>query len=248
MKVNILRNEQVNSNGRGPFSLQIRRPGLIDGNLEKEDYAFGPLSRIDHAYIGKGVTIRMHEHINDEIISYMWQGEMLHEDSTGLKKSCSPTKQMLMGAGRSFFHQESTPTGPVEMLQIIIRPSEKDFEPRIQFAEMQLPEVSDWRLIAGPTESNAPLELRQQIIFYDVYGKTDEAFILPIAAGYTPWLYVMDGEITSHGEILRKGDAISATAEELTEIQMTKDTTVVLFLVDLKAKMTLVGNFSGVKR
>ncbi|MGE7759713.1 pirin family protein [Peribacillus sp. NPDC097895] len=196
----------------------------------------------------QGATISMHEHINDEILSYMWQGEMLHEDSTGLKESCSPTKQMLMGAGKSFFHEESTPTGPVEMLQVFMRPSEKDLEPRVQFAEMQLPEVSEWRLIAGPTESDAPLELRQQIIVYDVHGKTDEAFILPFVDGYTPWLYVMDGEITAHGKILRKGDAISDTAEELTTIQMTKDTTVVLFLVDLEAPMTLAGNFSGVKR
>ncbi|WP_342429245.1 pirin family protein [Neobacillus sp. FSL H8-0543] len=246
--MNILRNEQAYSNGGGVFSLQIRRPGLIDGNLEKEDHAFGPLSRIDHAKIGQGAMISMHEHINDEIFSYMWQGEMLHEDSTGLKESCSPTKQMLMGAGKSFFHQESTPTGPVEMLQVFIRPSEKGLEPRVQFAEMQLPEVSEWRLIAGPTKSNAPLELRQQIIVYDVHGKIDEAFTLPFVDGYTPWLYVMDGEITAHGETLRKGDAISDTAEVLTTIQLTKDTTVVLFLVDLEAPMTLAGNFSGVKR
>ena len=82
--MNILRNEQAYSNGGGVFSLQIRRPGLIDGIFEKEDHAFGPLSRIDHEKIGQGATIRMHEHINDEILNYMWQGEMLHEDSTGL--------------------------------------------------------------------------------------------------------------------------------------------------------------------
>ncbi|OXS72197.1 quercetin 2,3-dioxygenase [Lysinibacillus sp. KCTC 33748] len=246
--MNILRNEQAYSNGGGVFSLQIHRPGLIDGIFEKEDHAFGPLSRIDHAKIGKGTMIRMHEHINDEILSYMWQGEMLHEDSSGLKETCSSTKLMIMGAGRSFFHEESTPTGPVEMLQVFIRPSEKDFEPRVQFAEMKLPEVSDWRLIAGPTEAKAPLEIRQQIIVYDVHGKIDEAFTLPIVAGYTPWLYVMDGEIMAHGESLYKGDAISGTAEELTTIQITKDSTVVLFLVDLKAPMTLAGNFSGVKR
>ncbi|EGA90949.1 accessory protein [Planococcus donghaensis MPA1U2] len=246
--MNILRNEQAYSNGGGAFSLQFRRPGLIDGNFEKEDHAFGPLSRIDHAKIGQGTKISMHEHINDEILSYMWRGEMLHEDSSGLKKFCSPTNQMLMGAGNSFFHEESTPTGSVEMLQIFIRPAEKDLEPRVLFADMQLPEISNWRLIAGPSEVNAPLELRQQIVVYDVHGKPGETFTLPVVTGYTPWLYVMDGEITAHGESLHKGDAISSTAEELTTIQLEKDTTIVLFLVDLKASMTLAGSFSGVKR
>ncbi|MFJ8065677.1 hypothetical protein ACIQYS_13680 [Psychrobacillus sp. NPDC096426] len=65
--------------------------------------------------------------------------------------------------------------------------------------------------------------------------------------GYTPWLYVMGGEFSARGKSLHKGDAISGSVEELTTIQMTKDTTVVLFLVDLEAPMTLADNFRGVK-
>lgn len=246
--MNILRNEQGYSNGGKLFSLQIRRPGLIDGNVDKEDHAFGPLSRLDHANIARGTVIKMHEHTNDEILSYMWRGELLHEDSTGLSEVISPAKHMMMGAGKSFFHQESAKNGPVEMLQIIIRPEEKDLEPAVQFAEIAVPEVNDWRLIGGPTEINAPLVIRQKVVVYDVHGKQGEQFTLPQIEGYTPWLYVFDGEITAHGETLRKGDGISGTSDELTAITLVKDTTVVLFLVDLNAKMTLAGNFSGVKR
>lgn len=47
----------------------------------------------------------MHEHINDEILSYMWKGKMLHKDSSGEKVMISPNKHMLMGAGKSFFHE-----------------------------------------------------------------------------------------------------------------------------------------------
>jgi len=69
--MDILRNEVASSNGGGKFSLQICRPGLIDGVFEKDDHAFGPLSRIDHAKIAPGTVVRMHEHINDEILIYM---------------------------------------------------------------------------------------------------------------------------------------------------------------------------------
>ncbi|HJF31770.1 MAG TPA: pirin family protein [Sporosarcina psychrophila] len=40
----------------------------------------------------------------DEILSYVWKDEMLHEDSTGQKVLISPEKHMMMGAGKSFFH------------------------------------------------------------------------------------------------------------------------------------------------
>ena len=46
----------------------------------------------------------------------------MHEDSTGQRVELSPRRPMMMNAGRSFFHEESTPDVPVEMLQIFIRP------------------------------------------------------------------------------------------------------------------------------
>jgi quercetin 2,3-dioxygenase len=84
--MDILRNEGAYSNGGGAFSLQIRRPGIIDGIFDKEDHAFGPLSRIDHAKVAPGTIVRMHEHINDEILTYVWRGEIIHEDSSGVKQ------------------------------------------------------------------------------------------------------------------------------------------------------------------
>ncbi|KXZ20527.1 hypothetical protein AXI58_00715 [Bacillus nakamurai] len=124
--MHILKSTQAYSNGGEIFSLQMKRPGMIYQDFTRDDFAFGPLSRIDHAKLGQGALIPMHEHINDEILSYMWKGKMLHEDSSGEKVMISPTKHMLMGAGKSFFHEESTPEGPVEMLQIFIRPEKAD--------------------------------------------------------------------------------------------------------------------------
>ena len=58
----------------------------------------------------------------------------------------------------------------------------------------------------------------------------------------------VDGSMESHGETFRKGDAISGQVNQLTHIALLEDTTLVLFLVTLDAKMTLAGNFSGVKK
>ena len=67
-----------------------------------EAHAFGPISRIDHANIKKGVLVPMHEHTNDEIISYMFKGKMFHEDSAQKSEDISPKRIMLMSAGKSF--------------------------------------------------------------------------------------------------------------------------------------------------
>lgn len=246
--MNILKSEQSFSNGGGMFSMKMRRPGLIYQDVKRADWAFGPLARIDHAHLQKGVVIGMHEHVNDEILSYMYKGDMLHEDSDGRSELISPTKNMLMGAGKSFFHQESAPNENIEMLQIFIRPYAADLKPQVQFAERTIEQNGDWTLIGGPKELNAPLVLRQQIAVFDVHGKSGQTLELPKVDGMTPWLYVMDGKAKVEGNTLNKGDAITGEVDELEEVTLLENSTLVLFLVDLNAKMTFAGNFSGIKK
>ncbi|WP_026564774.1 pirin family protein [Bacillus sp. UNC41MFS5] len=245
--MNILRHHQSYSNGHKVFNLTFKRPGLIWQDTTLDDFAFGALSRIDHAKLGQGAFVKMHEHINDEILSYMWNGEMLHKDSDGTEIMISPSKHMLMNAGRSFFHEETTPNGTVEMLQIFIRPSEADLEPKVQFFDTNN-KNEDWKLIAGPKEMSAPLEIRQNIAVYDAHAKNGAKLEIPKLENYTPWLYVMNGAIKAGEETLYKGDAVTGNEKELQEVELIEDTTLVLFLVDLNAQMTFSGNFSGLKR
>ncbi|MCU5746522.1 pirin family protein [Staphylococcus sp. SQ8-PEA] len=246
--MNILKKDQVFPQGNHMFSIKLIRPGLIWQDPELDDYAFGPLSRIDHANLAKGTLVRMHEHVNDEILSYIWKGNMLHEDSTGKKVTISPAKYMMMGAGKSFFHEESTPNESVEMLQIFIRPREKDLEPEVQFSSAEIKSNNDWNLVAGPENIDPPLTIRQDVIVMDYHGKKNDVIEVPQYDGMTPWLYVMDGSINISNQTLDKGEAITTEDSDFSEVKLLKDTTLVLFLVDLNAPMTLAGNFSGVKK
>lgn len=65
----------------GPFQLRRIRPGITLG--QPGDPGFGGLGTIDHAKLQSGLVVRMHEHRNDEIISYMRAGQMRHTDSGG---------------------------------------------------------------------------------------------------------------------------------------------------------------------
>ncbi len=115
----------------GPFTVNLIAAGRL---LDKEtDFAFGPLARFDHANANIGTFVKMHDHINDEILSYMWKGEMMHDDSTGNMVKISDRKLMMMNAGSGFRHEESVPEKDVEMLQIFIRPEKADLHPKFNF-------------------------------------------------------------------------------------------------------------------
>ncbi len=77
----ILRADPISRKDDGRFHLRRVRPGAILGR--DADPAFGSLSIIDHANLDRGAIVHMHEHKDDEILSYVWRGTMVHEDSTG---------------------------------------------------------------------------------------------------------------------------------------------------------------------
>jgi len=239
----ILRDNATRAFRRGPFQVKRMRPGAILG--VGTDPAFGPLSVIDHANLDVGTVVSMHEHNNDEILSYMWRGTMVHEDSAGHRIPISSSKLMMMNAGESFWHEESTPDVPVEMLQIFIRPHTADLPGRVQFYDppQKLPD-GEWHLIAGPESSNAPLKIRQRVFVSDAHLEKSSQLRVPGVEGMNPWLYVMDGAVTLGKARLGKGDAATDFAAAA-RISAETETTLVLFLVDRSAPASKAGTISG---
>jgi quercetin 2,3-dioxygenase len=243
--LHVLPAQQSPSIGRGPFRIRRVRPGLALG-AESGDPALGPLSVIDHSTLAVGTVVPMHQHINDEILSYMWRGVMVHEDSDGNRVELCSRRLMMMGAGKGFWHEESVPTEPVEMLQIFIRPEATDLKPQVEFWERPEPSPGQgWQLVAGPEGSTAPLTIRQRVMVFDAHPKAGDELDVPTVAGPTPWVYVLDGSVTAGGQQLGQGDALTDLDASLPPIRVGSDSVLVAFLVDRSAPASLRGTMSG---
>lgn len=55
---------------------------------------------------GKGIDVRPHPHIGLSTVSFLFEGEIVHRDSLGVKKSITPGAVNLMTAGRGVTHSE----------------------------------------------------------------------------------------------------------------------------------------------
>ncbi|MDT8849010.1 pirin family protein [Pantoea dispersa] len=228
----------------GPFSIRRIFPGQSIPSLQ--DNALGPLSVIDHANLATGTVVAMHEHVNDEILSYMWRGSMVHEDSAGHRTSLSSKKLMMMNAGKSFWHEESTPAEPAEMLQIFIRPREADLEGHVQFMDRPDGIVhDDWTLLAGPAGSNAPLTIRQDVYVSDIMLSHGSRTTPPCVSGMAGWLYIMDGGLAVGEQRLVKGDALAVSDGALPEVVATENSLLICFQVRLDAPAIMDGTISG---
>ncbi|MFS2041748.1 MULTISPECIES: pirin family protein [Rhizobium/Agrobacterium group] len=228
--------------GQG-FGVEIMYPGL---SLTTDDSGIGPIGRIDRAQVQPGHLIGMHPHKDDEILTYMRGGEMLHRDTVGNEEKLDKTRFMMMNAGHHFQHEElMLGETPVRALQIFLRPNAPDLEPMVQFHDfVDENSENDWRLIAGARR--APLTVRSDVSVFDARLTAKTELRLPTAADseMAYLVYVFDGEIDLGNVTLSTGESAFTRSFDH-HPRAVADSDVVLFAFAPDGKVFRGGMFSG---
>ncbi len=233
------------SHGSDMFRIERVRPGR--GMTTDGDLGLGPLGAFDHAFLKPGMVVEMHEHRNDEIVSYLRRGTMHHVDTLGNRVPLTPTQFSVMNAGVGMQHEESVPDdgGDVELLQIFVRPRSDDLDPGFQQHTVDSARSPDgWRLLVGPEQSDAPLTVRNRVWIHDAFLGSG-SIQLPRADGLVTWLYVFDGSVLLDGRLLQKGDGAALRDEPSVTIECQSPADLVCFLVDMSAPASRSGTLSG---
>ncbi|HLO79972.1 MAG TPA: pirin family protein [Chitinophagaceae bacterium] len=238
---------------KGKFIIRLVSPGrkLLD---PADPNGLGPLGRMDHSTLDPGMIIPMHPHVNDEILSYMRKGQMMHRDSKGHIELLYGHHMMMMNAGKEFYHEETCMDDnedgiedKVEMLQIFFRPKEDDMEPQVQFHNFEFYHSIDlWRMIGGPEDSDAPLKIRSQAWFFDAHLEQSSIETPDLdQEGYVGFLYVFEGsvEIEGTGEVLQKGDNAVFQHEQYI-LTAQEPTDLVFFILDTRSKYSRNGMYA----
>ncbi|QSY98056.1 pirin family protein (plasmid) [Rhizobium bangladeshense] len=227
------------------FGVEILYPGLT---LTPDDSGIGPIGRIDRAQVQPGHLIGMHPHKDDEILTYFRGGEILHRDTIGNERKLGTTQFMMMNAGHTFQHEElMLGERPIKALQIFLRPSISDLEPKVQFHEFPEEEsIDSWRLIAGPR--TAPLIVRSDVRVFDARLSGQVQLRLPLSEkGRDMLLYVFSGEVAFADDVFTEGESVFLTNSD-SRLAASSEADVVLFTFDLEAEVYRGGMFSGNQR
>ncbi len=216
-------------------------PGLsIDGT----DSGIGAIGRIERSYSLPGFVAPMHPHRDDEILSYVRSGMLLHLDSMGHEEKITPEKVLVMNAGVIFQHEERTlGRDPVEAYHVYFRPEKDGLEPMVQFSEIGSPRSDEWRLLAARLD--APLVLRAHAWVHDANLKVG-SYRFPSFAqtSVARVLIVCEGQMRIGAQFFRKGDIV--TLSEATRTFMIVGAAKLLLIsTDTRARCFLGGLSSG---
>ncbi|MBA2452369.1 MAG: pirin family protein [Chloroflexia bacterium] len=226
---------------QGPFVIHINFPGRLVPR--SNDHGHGPLAAIAESLLDPGAWIRLHEHSNDEIISWVPEGVMRHNDRTVGELIADPDHLMIMNAGRSFWHEERTEHHDphLRMLQIFVRPHTLDLEPEIQHGPIDPLVPNEWRHLFGPVSSDAPFTVRNDVHLHDIRLDRDTSVELPAIAGWDTYFYVFTGVVEVDGTPFGEAESGLIVGDGGLTVTAQAPTLLVSFLINPNATTTRMG-------
>jgi redox-sensitive bicupin YhaK (pirin superfamily) len=147
-----------------------------------------------------------------EIISYVLEGVLTHEDSMGNGSAIVPGDVQRMSAGTGVRHSEFNhgKTGLTHLLQIWIKPRSTGGEPSYEQKHFPVDEKRGrLRLVASPDGRNGSVSMNQDACLYAGLFDGDEAAGLMIAPGRRGYVHLARGSISVNGQRLYAGDAVT---------------------------------------
>ncbi|MDU0112548.1 pirin family protein [Psychrosphaera aquimarina] len=158
-----------------------------------------------------------HGHRDMEIISYVIEGSLKHEDSTGNKYIVPAGDIQRMSAGTGVMHSEfnASSTNAVKFLQIWIQPNVMGISP--SYEQKSIPQQGQLTPLITPTGSEDTLAINQNAKLSRLVLKTGEQFTLNSeqSVGY---LHIVKGslavdDLTEEPEFVA-GDAFAFDPEQ----------------------------------
>ena len=172
---------------------------------------YGALRVINEDRVQPGSGFGEHGHRDMEIISYVLEGALGHQDSMGNGSTIVPGDVQRMSAGRGVRHSEFNhdKKGATHFLQIWIEPKLAGMPPSYEqkhFAQQE--KRGRLRLIASPDGRDGSVTVHQDAFLYaGLFDGAERAELNP-APGRKAYVHVARGEVTVNGHQLAAGDAL----------------------------------------
>ena len=174
----------------------------------------------------------MHPHDNMEIITYIREGAITHEDNMGNKGRITKGQIQVMSAGTGVFHSEyNLENEPTTLFQIWIQSGTWNVKPRYETREMPEPDGGEWIILASGREKDK--DTNAVMIYQDaslLVGKaeTGKNLTYDIPEGRHAYLVPPTGKYKLENEIFSKRDGVYITGPHNLNIEAVEAGTIVL--------------------
>ncbi len=193
---------------------------------------FGPLRVINEDRITAGAGFGTHGHRDMEILSYVLEGELAHQDSMGNGSIIRPGDVQRMSAGSGVRHSEFNPSqrSGTHFLQIWIQPNVRGIDPSYEEKKFSADEKRGrLRLIVSPDGTEGSVRIHQDAKVYAGLFDAEERAALNVAPGRRIYVHAARGSVVANGQSLSAGDALKVTDETSLSVEQGRGAEILVF-------------------
>ena len=167
-----------------------------------------------------------HPHRDMEILTYVLEGELAHEDSMGNGSVIRPGDVQRMSAGTGIVHSEvnASPSEPLHLLQIWILPDRPGLPPSYEqktFSDSE--KHGRLRRIVSRDGAEGSVSVHQDVDLYAMVLGSGQTVRHTLRPGRHAWLQVAGGTVALNGQLLEAGDGAAVSDEVTLELAGTTD-------------------------
>jgi len=175
---------------------------------------FRTLRVINEDRVQRGAGFPTHGH--RDIVSYVLEGALQHQDSLGTGSVIRPGEVQRMTAGTGVTHSEfnGSRTELVHFLQIWVVPDRRGHAP--SYEQQAVPDADKHgtlRLIAGPQGSGAAVTIHQDVRLYSLLLERDQELVHELRPDRHAWVQIARGAVTLAGQPLWQSDGAAVSAQ-----------------------------------
>ena len=182
------------------------------GYYNPDHSGFPPLLVWNDDLIQPGTGFPMHSHKDMEIITYIRQGAITHEDSLGNKGITRAGEIQIMSAGTGITHSEYNHENEETLLfQIWIQPNKNQIKPRWENVRIDTSDNMGIRILASGQKVNMDdgiIKIYQDATLYVITGETDHMQHYHLLDGRHMYMVVSKGGVSVNNNIVGNRDGI----------------------------------------
>lgn len=198
----------------------------------RDRMGFGALRVVNDDIVSGGHGFGKHPHDNMEIITYVRQGAITHEDSLGNKGRTAAGDVQVMSAGSGVEHSEwNYESEDTRLYQIWIVPDAENVTPRWEqrtFPKAEIAGGSLAILASGREEDKGKgaLTIHQDAAIYG--GRLKAETVLTQQIRHQAYVLASDGSFKLNGKGMKKGDGAEVTDVQTLQIEALTDAEVLV--------------------
>lgn len=199
---------------------------------DRKHMHFSVLRVINDDIIAPARGFGMHPHRDMEIVTYMLDGELRHQDSIGNGSVIRAGDVQRMSAGSGIVHSEFNASSQraAHLLQIWIMPDTQDLPPSYEERHFDRAEkLNQWRLIAAKQAADGAIKVSQDMQLFASILETGKTLDYTLGENRSAYLHIARGEVQINGQRYRGGDALMLSHAQQLEVSAQAETEMLLF-------------------